>query len=94
MILGWLRRRFGKKAQTPTLSLGYKTSGPMTDAQLREWALRLHATTIAPAKLSGFGMDPALLLKAQLDDQALLDVRRWSGIAHPAAPQAPPENRG
>jgi hypothetical protein len=55
----------------------------MTDAQLREWSLRLHATSIAPSELSGFGIDPALLLKAQLDDQALMYVRRWSGIAHP-----------
>lgn len=82
MILRWLRRTFGKKAQPPTL-LRSTTSGPMTDAQLREWALRLYATSIAPAKLSGFGIAPALLLKAQLDDQALMDVRRWSGIAHP-----------
>ncbi|MDY1103270.1 hypothetical protein [Pseudomonas aeruginosa] len=83
MILPWLRRMFGRKAQAPALFLGSTTSGPMTDSQLREWALRLHATSIAPAKLSGFGIDPALLLKAQLDDQALMDVRRWSGIAHP-----------
>ncbi|MCU9528054.1 hypothetical protein [Pseudomonas mosselii] len=55
----------------------------MTDVQLREWALWLHATSIAPAKLSGFGIDPALLFKAQLDDQVLMDVRHWSGIAHP-----------
>lgn len=83
MILRWLRRMFCKKAQAPTLFLGPTTTAPMTDAQLREWALRLHATSIAPAKLSGFGIDPALLLKAQLDGQALVNVRRWSGIAHP-----------
>lgn len=83
MILRWLRRMFGKKAQAPTLFLGSTTSAAMTDAQLREWALRLHASSIDPAKLSGFGIDPALLRKAQLDDQALKDVRRWSGIAHP-----------
>lgn len=63
--------------------LGSTTSAPMNDAQLREWALHLHATSVAPAKLSGFGIEPEMLLKTQLDDQALTEVRRWSGITHP-----------
>ncbi|MFK1437609.1 hypothetical protein ACIU0H_28680 [Pseudomonas aeruginosa] len=83
MVQRWLRRMFGKKVKAPTMYLGSTTSAPMTDAQLREWALQLHATSVAPAELSGFGIDPDMLLKAQLDDQALTEVRRWSGIAHP-----------
>jgi hypothetical protein len=56
----------------------------MTDVQLREWALKLHAKSVDPAKLSGFGIDPTTLLTAQSDDQALAEVRRWSGIPQPS----------
>ena len=59
---------------------GASTHTPMTDTQLREWAVRLHATSVDLSKMPGFGIDPATLLKAQLDDQALTEVRRWSGI--------------
>ena len=80
MLLRWLH---GKNQPVPTMFFGATPPGPMTDAQLREWALRLHAKSVDPAKLSGFGIDPAVLLTAQLDDQALAEVRRWSGIPQP-----------
>ena len=82
MILEWLRRTFGQKAQAPALFFGSTSAAPMTDAQLRKWALQLHARSVAPEKLSGFGIASEILLKAQLDDQALTEVRRWSGIMH------------
>jgi hypothetical protein len=78
-----LRRLFGKKTPAPTAFFGAAVPAPMTDAQLRDWALKLHAKSIDPAKLPGFGIDPAMLLTAQLDDQALVKVRRWSGILQP-----------
>ncbi|MCV6454901.1 hypothetical protein [Pseudomonas aeruginosa] len=83
MMKELLRRLLVKKQPAPTVFCGAATPDPMTDAQLREWALRLHAKSVDPAKLSGLGIDPAMLLKAQLDDQALAEVRRWSGIPQP-----------
>lgn len=80
MLLRWL---FGKKQPAPTVFFGAAAPDPMTDAQLRDWALRLHAKSVDPAKFSGLGVDPAMLLTAQLDDQALAEVRRWSGIPQP-----------
>lgn len=79
-----LRRLSAKKQSAPTVLFGTATPAPMTDAQLRDWALRLHAKSIDPAKLPGFGIDPAILLTAQLDDQALAEVRRWSGTPQPS----------
>jgi hypothetical protein len=84
-----LRRLFGKKQPTPMVLFGTATPAPMTDAQLRDWALKLHAQSIDPTKLPGFGIDPAILLTAQLDGQALAEVRRWSGI-----PSSKPERIG
>jgi hypothetical protein len=83
MMQKLLRRLLGKRQPAPTLFFGAASPAPMTDAQLRDWALRLHARSVDPAKLPGFGIDPAMLLTAQLDDQVLAEVRRWSGIPQP-----------
>lgn len=53
---------------------------PMTDDQLRDWALRIHAKSVGPAKLPTMGIETSVLLAAQSDDHALGEVRRWSGI--------------
>ena len=84
-----LLRRLRKTQPAPTVFCGASTSDPMTDAQLRDWALRLHAKSVDPAKLSGLGIDPAMLLTAQLDDKALAEVRRWSGIPQTTWPSVP-----
>ncbi|HBN9243710.1 TPA: hypothetical protein L3830_004816 [Pseudomonas aeruginosa] len=83
MLKKLLRQLLSKKQPAPTVLFGAAAPDQMTDAQLRDWALRLHAQSVDPAKLSGMGIDPAMLLTAQLDDQALADVRRWSGIPQP-----------
>ncbi|WP_162962105.1 hypothetical protein [Pseudomonas aeruginosa] len=83
MLKMLLRRLLCKKQPARKVFFGTAAPDPMTDAQLRDWALRLHAKSVDPAKLSGLGIDPAMLLTAQLDDQALADVRRWSGIPQP-----------
>jgi|SRR5471032_1017106 len=79
------RFRVSEKQPAPTVFFGAAAPAPMTDAQLRDWALRLHAKSVDPAKLPDFGIDPALLLTAQLDDLALAEVRRWSGIPQPSS---------
>jgi len=75
-----LRRLLNKKQPAPKVFYGAAAPDPMTDAQLRDWALRLHAKSVDPAKLSGLGIDAATLLTAQLDNQALAEVRCWSSI--------------
>lgn len=80
ILLRWF---FSKKPSARKMFFGAAASEPLTDAQLRDWAFELHARSIDPAKLPGFGIDLAKLLAAQSDDQALAEVRRWSGISEP-----------
>lgn len=79
-----LRQLLGKKKPASTVFFGAADPDPMTDTQLGDWALRLHAKSVDPAKLPGFGIDPAMLLTAQSDDHALAEARRWSGIPQPS----------
>lgn len=77
-MLQFIRRMLGMEQLN--LMEDNSTGSPraMSDAELREWAQQLYVRCNTE-RLSSYGINPWTLLQAQLDDQALAEVRRWSG---------------
>ncbi|WP_243787480.1 hypothetical protein [Pseudomonas amygdali] len=59
----------------------------MNDAELREWGLRLLSVSPDPSRLQGYGIDQFVIMRAQFDDEALAELRKWSGISQPGQNQ-------
>nr|WP_172735242.1 hypothetical protein [Pseudomonas aeruginosa] len=81
-MLQFIRRMLGMEQLN--LMEDNSTGSPraMSDAELREWAQQLYVRCNTE-RLSSYGINPWTLLQAQLDDQALAEVRRWSGSPRP-----------